>query len=78
MLNIEMGNPIILAKASEMSEYMLFDGCKGIANSVTVVGDTTYILFHPNGMGKFFWMLGERFVLDEAKMKEMKEEIDAQ
>ena len=73
-MNIEMGDPIILAKANEMSKYMLFDGCKGIANSVTVVEDKTYILFHPTGMNKFFWMCGERFILDVEKMKEMNNE----
>jgi hypothetical protein len=72
---IEMGDPIILKNSEGLTEYMLFDGCKGMCNAYIVVnGDEEYIQFHPNGMGKFFWTRADRFVLDEEKVKAMAEE----
>ena len=61
---IQIGDPVILQDASEMHKFMLFDGCKGTANSITVVDGQELIMFQPKGMGKFFWLSANRFSLD--------------
>jgi hypothetical protein len=68
---IEMGDSVILRDASGMTEHMMFDGCKGIANAVYVIdGEGTYITFMPNGMDRFFCMSADRFELYAKATKE--------
>lgn len=63
--DIKMGDPIILENASGMQKYTIFDGCRGTANSVTVVDDKTYVCFMPKGTEKMYWMDADRFTVDE-------------
>jgi hypothetical protein len=74
MKEIEMGDPVIMWDAKDMVKHSMFFGCKGTANSITVVDDVEYILFHPEGMEKFFWCTAARFILDEARMRIEKED----
>jgi hypothetical protein len=76
MQEIKMGDPVIMWDAKGMVKHGMFFGCKGTANSITVVEEEEYILFHPEGMEKFFWCTAGRFILDMARVKIEKEEKD--
>lgn len=69
MVDMKVGDPIILLDASGLEEAGLYDGMKGWANSISIIpGDKTYVFFMPHDAKEMYVVDGKRVEVDrEAK-----------
>ena len=71
---IKTGDPVILVDAKGLGKHGLRKNMKGFANSVVTLGDDgKFGFFMPDNMREVFVIEINRLVLDEERLKELKE-----
>lgn len=69
--NISAGDPVILDSAKDLGKHGLRRHMKGFANSVTHIGNESYVHFMPDGIREIFVITLDRVVLDEERLAEL-------